>query len=161
MFGYFKKRRERRKRAAEIQALAENVGETLRAELDLFIAVEIAPTREAFLEVFRGELQRLDERLAEMDESGQVGRLEGAGVDYRILMENWQQRRPVQVDRAHQFLREQFDIADSVGIRAEYEAAVEDALNDQQLALMSDGLGVLLELVPEARKDYGRTATPT
>lgn len=36
-------------------------------------------------------------------------------------------------------------------MRAEYQEAVERALNDQHLALMSEGLEVLLEMVPEAR----------
>ena len=157
MFRYFKERREKRERAAELQELARSVGESLRAELDLFIAMEIAPTRKAFLEVFRGQLETLDQRLAEADAGEQVSRLEGAGIDYRILMENWQERRDAQFEAAHQSLREQFDIADAAGVRAEYDAAVEDALDDQQLALMSDGLGVLLELVPEARKDYDGT----
>ena len=154
MFGYFKKRREKREQAAELRELAQSVGESLRAELDLFIAMEIAPTRQAFLEVFRGQLETLDQRLAEAEAGEQVSRLEGAGIDYRILMENWQERRTAQLEAAHQSLREQFDIAVAAGVKGEYDAAVEDALNDQQLALMSDGLGVLLELVPEARADY-------
>jgi hypothetical protein len=161
MFGYFRKRREKRERAAELQQLGNTLGESLMAELDLFLEVEVKPKRAAFLEVFRGQLASLDERLAEAGAGEEVSRLEAASIDYRLLLENWQERRPAQMEQAHDWLREQFDLADAAGVRAEYEAAVENALNDQHLALMNDGLEVLMEMVPESRADYDSASHPS
>lgn len=151
MFGYFKKKREKRERAAELQKLGETLGEQLMAELELFIEMEIKPRREAFLQVFRGQLESLDERMVELEAPEEVTRLEMAGIDYRILLENWQERRDAQIEEARGSLREQFELAEAAGVQANYEAAVLNALNDQHLALMNDGLEVLMEVVPEAR----------
>lgn len=151
MLGYFKRRREARERKADLTKLAELLGEHLRAELDLFIEMQIKPTRAAFLEVFRGQLETLDQRIAESGDD--ISRLEAAGIDYRLMLSHWQEREAEQYAAAEDWLAEQFEEADALGVRGHYEAAIKDALTDQQLALMSDGLGVLLEMVPEARSE--------
>ena len=153
MFGYFKKKREKRERAAELNQMAESVGASLRAELDLFIVSTIKPRREAYLEIFRGQLERLDERMVELEAPAEVTRLEMSGIDYRLMLENWSNHEGEHIQEAEDWLSSEFEIADVTGVRAEYEAAIKEALADQHLKLMSDGLGVLLELVPEARAD--------
>lgn len=92
MLGYFKKKREEHERAIALQSLARNMGDALRVELDLFIELEVVPRRKAFLEVFRGQLASIDERLAEFNDGEEVSRLDAAGIDYRLLMENWRER---------------------------------------------------------------------
>lgn len=154
MFGYFKKRREQRERSAQLKQLGEAMGEHLQAELDLFIELEVIPRRKSFLEVFRGELEKLDQRIVTYGAEGEVTRVEAAGIDYRIMFENWTKREADQLARAREYLREQFDIAEAAGVEKEYHASVEEALANQKLVLMSDGLEVLMELVPEARADH-------
>lgn len=129
------------------------MGDHLRAELDLFIELEVVPRRKAYLEVFRGELQAIDERLNEPDVPENFGRLELAGLDYQIMLENWTKHEEEQMNSAERSLQEQFDIADAAGVINEYRASIQEALNNQKLLLMSDGLEVLVELVPEARAD--------
>lgn len=160
MFGYFKRKREQRERAAELRKLGEVMGDHLRAELDLYIEMNVVPRRKAFLDVFRGQLETLDERLVEFDAAEEVTRLEAAGVDYRIMLENWSKREDEQMADIEHSLREQFDIAEAAGVAGEYRASVQDALNNQKLALMNDGLEVLMEQVPEARADKDSALHP-
>lgn len=145
MFGYFKKRREKRERAEELRKLGESMGDHLRAELDLYIELEVAPRRKAFVDVFRGQLLTLDDRLVEF-EATDVPRVEAAGIDYRIMLENWDKNEEERVARADQFLSEPLEFARAAGVEAEYRAAVSQALTDQRLTLMNEGLEVLLEL---------------
>ena len=92
MLGSLKRRREGRQRAAEARKLGEAAGDHMRAELDLFIEMEVVPRRKAFLEVFRGQLETIDERLVEFEAREEVSRLEAAGMDHRIMLENWSER---------------------------------------------------------------------
>lgn len=153
MFGYWRKRREKRERAKKLRKLGETMGAHLRAELDLFIELEVAPRRKAFVEIFRGQLEALDERLVEFGATD-VSRVEAAGIDYRILLENWDKHHDDQRARAEEFLREPLEVAEAAGVLDEYRASVEQALTEQKLALMNDGLEVLIELVPESRADH-------
>jgi hypothetical protein len=156
MFGYFKKRREQRERRDELRKLGESMGDHLRAELDLYIELEVAPRRKAFVEVFRGQLETLDDRLIEF-EATDVSRVEAAGMDYRIMLENWDEHEADRLARAGQFLAEPLEFAKAAGVEADYRAAVSQALTDQKLALMNDGLEVLVELVPEAAAEHDDT----
>lgn len=98
MFGYFNKRREKRERAEELRKVGALMADHLRAELDLFIELEVVPRRTAFVAVFRGQLETLDDRLVEFGDAG-VSRLEGAGIDYRIMLENWDKHHDDQRER--------------------------------------------------------------
>jgi hypothetical protein len=159
MFGYFKRKRQQRERAVELRQLGEAMGEHLRAELELYIEMTIVPRRKAFIDVFSGQLETLDERLVEFD-AEEVTRLEAAGIDYRIMLENWSKHEDEQMDHAEQSLREQLDIADAAGVVDEYRASVQEALANQRLALMSDGLEVLMQHVPDVRADHNSAPHP-
>lgn len=160
MFGYFTRKREQRERAAELRKLGEVTGDHLRAELDLYIEMNIVPRRKAFIDVFEVQLETIDDRLAEFEAAEEVTRLEAAGIDYRIMLENWEKREDEQMADAEDSLREQFDIADAAGLTEEYRGSVREALANEKLALMIDGLEVLMEHVPEARANDSNAPHP-
>jgi hypothetical protein len=123
----------------------EAFGKSAGAALDVFIASEIVPRRNAFIEVFKDQLARLDERLAEMDPGGKYTREELAKMDYQILLQNWRERRPEQMDQATKALGDQLAQADLIDCGSDLRAAIEQALNEQESILVNDGLVVLLD----------------
>jgi hypothetical protein len=150
MLGYFRRKREERKKLKEMNEVAVKTGDWLRAELDLYVELNLVARRQAFLEVFRGRLEEIDETLKDF-EPGEVTRLEAAGAEFQMLIENWTDDSE-NLDHARKFLSEEFQVAEELGVAAEYTASVRAEFEDQKLLLMNDAMQILLELIPEARE---------
>lgn len=140
MLAFWRKRREKRERMEALQELGRNIGDQATAELSLFIEMNIVPKRKAFLEVLHGQHDTIDERLKEFEADGEVSREEAAAIDVRLMLENWDARKDEQLKSARQWLSEQYEIAAAVGAEREYHASVEDALTEQRLILLTDGM---------------------
>lgn len=153
MFGYFKRRREKRRRLAEAKDLGERLGAGLRDDLDLYISTVVHPRREAFLNVFRGQLEGLDDNLVDAGVAGEISRLEAAGFEFRELLANWDRRLDDQLADAERALHEQIEVAAVVGEDDRYRELIQESLANQRLLLLSEALEVFLDLVPEARND--------
>jgi hypothetical protein len=138
MFAYFKKQREKR----EASNSGKIAGAEMRAEIDQFIELEIVPQRNHFLEVFNKYLRDAPERLVASCEA-KLSLGESVGIDYRVMMENWNDLRFNQMTRAEEFLHEWFEVVDNLGIRNEFLGAIEQALDNQKFTLMREGLELM------------------
>jgi len=118
------------------------------ARLDEYVENHLAPRRHAFLAVFQGLIETLDERLPELDKTGQASREELAGIDYRIMLENWHHRRVEQAEEARNWLSVQLDQANALGCLEELSTIIEQELDRQKGLLTVEGLDVLLKVVP-------------
>ena len=148
MFNFFKTRREKAQRKAVLEEYGQILGDGLRAELNLFLELKIVPVRHAYMEVLTGLLATLDERMSDMIAAselteGDVDREEAAALEVRTMMDNWEGHEAERLEDAHIFLREQFDIAKEAGVADYYETAVGEALNEQRLILLTDGMGAV------------------
>lgn len=120
------------------------LGQDAMAALDLFIEVQVVPRRKAFLEVFKGQLERLDERRVEMDGTGKTTRAQLARLDFEILRENWRERRGEQIAEASTWLDGHLRQAEGIDCISDFRDAIEQALSRQGAILVSDGLSMLL-----------------
>lgn len=151
MFGILKRRREKRDRREALNALGRNLGESLNAEIALFIEMEIVPIRKAFLDILHGQIAKIEERLKEAEVEGELSREDAAALDVRIMMDNWDERNDGQLQSARSWLAEQYEMADAVGIAEEFQGFVKSALVEQRLILLTDGMAAINE-VAEGRR---------
>lgn len=151
MFNFLKKRREEAARAAELQELGRVLGESLDAEVALFIEMNIAPRRKAFLEVLHGQIAQIDTRLTELDPEGDLGRDEAAAIDVRIMLENWDKHREEELQAARDALAEEYRLAEAAGVAEDFQALVERSLAEQRLMLLTDGMAAINEVAAGTR----------
>lgn len=141
MFDFLKARREKREHKEALQEIGRTLAEMLNSELALFIEMQVVPVREAFLEVCQGQLAQLDERMKEAEVEGELTRDEAAALDVRMMMDNWDKRTDERLNAAREWLDEQYEMAEAAGVEAEFHAAVEDAMTEQRMILLTDGMG--------------------
>lgn len=135
--------------AGEAFKVGEAAGKYAMTVLDRFIELEIVPRRRAFIDVFQGQLDTLDERLAKFDATGRASREELAGIDYRILLNNWRERRGEQSEQAANWLSVQLEQAEAIDCGEDVRTVIDQALDHQQTMLTIDGLEMLLKVVPD------------
>lgn len=148
VFGFLKRRREKQERQAELRQMGELFADGFKADLNLFLAMEVAPTREAFQNVLVQQLAQLDKRIDEFDE--EVSREDLARLDFQILVENWVKRRDQRVAAASEWLSEHFETAEIVGTREEMEQYMQMALADQDMKLYAAGIEATAAAIGEA-----------
>lgn len=151
MFNFLKKRREKAERAAELQKLGRVLGESLDAEVALFIEMNIVPRREAFLEVLNGQIAQIDGRLKELDPESELSRDEAAAIDVRIMMENWDSHKEEELQSARQSLAEEYRLAEAAGVSEDFQALVERSLMEQRMILLTDGMAAINEVAAGTR----------
>ncbi|MGZ2411282.1 hypothetical protein ACUXST_000679 [Sphingomonas sp. F9_3S_D5_B_2] len=151
MFNFLKKRREKAERAAELQELGRVLGESLDAEVELFIEMNIVPRRKAFLEVLHGQIAQIDARLKELDPQGELSRYEAAAIDVRIMLENWDNHKEDELKSARQALAEEYRLAEAAGVSDDFQALVERSLAEQRLILLTDSMAAINEVTAGTR----------
>lgn len=122
--------------------------DNFRAELDLYIELQVVPVREAFLGVLTDQLSKLDERIGEFPDE-QISRADMARLDLRLLVENWGERQERRYQGAMDWLSEHMEVADAIGSRDEIEMFVKAALADQDLILYKQGIDATADVIGE------------
>ena len=161
MFGFFKKRREKAERQVALKQLSNSVADSMKAEVALFIELKVVSIRHAFLDVLKSQLAIIDERMAEFkedDDDDEITRKFVANNDLKLLIENWTERHDQRLQDAREFLFEEYDMAETIGISDELQGYVDRALGEQDLLLVQAGIDAVAATVGEEAVASAREA---
>lgn len=141
MFSFLKSRREKRERRETLQEIGRKLAEDFKAQIAAFIAIKIVPLRKAYFEQWQGLMANIDQRIKDAEAEAEITREEAAAIDVRSMMDEWDEHAEERLQSARQWLVEEYELAAAAGVADEFHASVENAINEQRLILLTDGMG--------------------